>query len=535
MENFFSEIKEAERFEQIISVLMKKGLKGFIEKTSDKKQGGRIAPKLIRETLEELGGSFIKLGQFLSLRPDLIPHEYCVELEKLQDEVKPFSSTRAKQIIRESIAKPLHEVFKHIDKKPLAAASIGQVYRAILSNGEEVAIKVMRPGIKEKMRIDILILFHLAHIISKHINEEVIDLQEIVEEFRKYTEEELNYLGEMQNLQTVHDNFKTIPNVIIPKPHKELCSERVLTMQYLEGVPLNKIMSKLSKNKRNHLAKQLTHIVLKQIFIDGFFHADMHPGNILVMTNNKIGILDFGIIGVINDDVKEELTILLISLINKDLDGIINAMAKLHFFPNNKEIDKEKLKEDLRITLGPYYDVEVGKIDISSLFIQSLEVARNNQLRVPKDLVLLGKATITLQGVTRDLDKNFDMLTVVKPFITELISNKINIKTLIKKTSEEAINLKEFLVEVPEMTKQYFYTTNKIEVDLRSMNNEISSLTMIIKKIQEETIFFFLIIFFSITAHIMRNQGPFIIGIPFFSATLILIIIFLIIRLLKKK
>ncbi|MBD3209297.1 AarF/ABC1/UbiB kinase family protein [Candidatus Woesearchaeota archaeon] len=518
MSGLFSRIKEVERLERISAVLVKHGLgyvlsllklrKGVAKKTAP-------APEALVKVCEELGGTFTKLGQFLSLRPDLLPHEYSEAFEELQERVPPFSSEKAKHIVADQLRHPLLDIFSHFETKPVAAASIGQVHRAKLKTGEDVAVKVMRPTIKEAIMTDLLLLYRLAALLEHHLKPAVFDALLIIEEFRKYTEEELDYRGEARALNTAAANFKGIKRVKVPKPFEQWSTKNVLTMEFIPGKSLRASMKKLPRHQRRHLAKEVTHIVLKQVFIDGYFHADPHPGNIILVPDGKVGLIDFGITGTISQAMREDLTILFLSLINKDADGVIKAMAKLHFFDRHGVTDN--LKEDIISTLRPYYGVSVDQVDVASLFLKALHVAREHKVRVPTNLVLLGKAVMTLKGVAEELDPEFDILSVAKPFISELLQRKTDAHTLIHKAAEQAIDLRSFITRLPLMTEEYFATTARVEQDLQRIGYQISLFSDRVTRMLRQALFLIILAILAALAFASWEESPLVLGVSVVS------------------
>ena len=518
MEGVVAGFHEVKRLEQISEVLIKHELGFLLDKLhlrNAKQKPKQLQPHALVRVCEDLGGSFIKLGQFLSLRPDLLPREYSVAFEKLQDNVPAFPTKVAKERMRAHVGDNLSDVFLHVQDKPIAAASIGQVHKAKLKTGESVAVKVMRPGIKELFMTDLLLIYRLASLIDHHIKPKVFDPLRIVEEFRRYTEGELNYLGEVQALKVVGENFKSVHKIRIPKVYEEFSSQELLVMEYLPGTSLRKEMANLPKARREKLAAEITHILLKMIFIDGYFHADLHPGNIIMMSNNRLGIIDFGIMGILDKHAKEYLTILFLALVDKDIDGVVRAMGKLHFFTSSE--DEDALKQDLATVLAPYYGIAVEKFDIAELFLHSLRVAREHDLSVPSHMVLLGKAIVTLKGVVEELDPEFDILAVAKPFMSELLKHEISLKGIIDKASREALQIKSFVTELPQLTSDYFDTANRIETDLKHIGYEIEVFSRDLTLMLRQVLFAFLLfVTVGITIYLW-DKTPSLFGVSLFS------------------
>lgn len=477
------------RFEQVLRVITKHELGFFLEKLKLKKKSLRLKKKKtrpieLRLIFEELGGTFIKLGQLLSLRPDLIPKEYCDELSKLQDDVEPFPYEEVEHIIKAELKKPVKKLFKKFDKKPIAAASIGQVHVAQLKNGKKVAVKVMRPGIKALIETDLEILEYLARIFKHNVKQSIIEPEEIFEEFKQYTENELDYLKEASNIKAFCNNFKDDRQVKIPRVYDSLTTCRVLTMEFVEGVKLREIIMHPKRYKRfnkKKISELIVNSVLKQIFIHGLFHADPHPSNILIK-DKTIGFIDFGIVGKISKQLKEKISFLFISLIHRDPDDIVKAFINLNLV--NTGIDTESLKKDLSETLGKYYNTRLDRIDMTELFFKSLRVAKKHKIKISRDFVLLGKALVTLQGVGIELNPDFNLVQETQPFIKKLVKQKHKPSYILKRMARETKRFAEFIHSLPEDSKMVYKNMEKADLTLEQINKDLQGLT---KELRVET------------------------------------------------
>jgi len=470
------------RFEQILRILAKYELGFLLEKIRLKKHSlfprkKNALPADLRRMFEELGGSFIKLGQLLSLRPDLIPREYCDELSKLQDDVPPISYAEVEHVLKAEFGKPVKKVFRSFEKKPIASASIGQVHVAKLKNGKKVAVKVMRPGIKALFETDLEILEHLARLIKHHLKQSIVDPEEIFQEFKQYTENELDYLKEAHNIKIFYNNFKKDKKIIIPAVIDKLTTHRVLVMDFVEGVELKNIISHPKQFKRvnkKKIAGLIVYSVLKQIFVDGFFHADPHPANIIV-NKDRIGFIDFGIIGRLDEELKEKLGLLFISMIHRDANGMVKSFISLNMV--DSDVDVNGLKEDIRNIVGEYYDTGLEKMDFAELFFKSIGVAKKHNIRLPKDFVLLGKALVTLQGVGIELNPGFNLVRETKPFIDHLVDQKKKPSYLAQRLARETERFAEFVQGLPDESQRVYKTIQKADIALDSINTDLRSLT----------------------------------------------------------
>ena len=475
------------RFEQVLRVITKYELGYYLEKVKLKKKSFRLKKKRmtrpveLRMILEELGGTFIKLGQLLSLRPDLIPRDYCDELSKLQDDVEPFPYKEVKHVIEAEFNKPINKLFKKFEKKPLAAASIGQVHVARLRNNKKVAVKVMRPGVKALIETDLEILEYLARLFKHHVKQEIIDPEEIFAEFKEYTENELDYLKEAYNIKTFYNNFRNNKNVKIPRVYARLTTHRVLTMEFVEGVEVKEVLACPKKYKlleKRRISDLIVYSVMKQIFIDGFFHADPHPGNILVKRKSgriTIGFIDFGIIGRFDNEMKQKLGFLFLSLINRDTESIVKGFITLNMV--DTAVDVNSMKKDLSSTLGEYYDTSLYNIDMAELFYKSIRVAKKHRIRMPKDFVLLGKALLTLQGMGVELNPDFNLVQETRPFIKKLVKQRTKPSYLLRRLARETNRFAEFIRDMPEESKKVYKTIEKADVSLDNINHDLQTLT----------------------------------------------------------
>ncbi len=473
-------VKHLHRFNQIISLLWKYEYGAVLKQLHIPqpehvaiKETGISEPEKLRRMLEELGGSFIKFGQLLSVRPDLIPKEYCDELSKLQDDVTPFSSDEAKAIVEKALGRKLHAVFKTFSDKPLAAASIAQVHEAALKNGKKVAVKVQRPEIKELFETDIAILKHLAHLMQEKMKPELFSPKEIVEEFEDYSRKELDFNNELKNHERFYVHFLHSWTTIIPKVYGEYSSSTVLVSEKTGAVRLKDAMQNRYYNKQR-IAHNLAHSLFEQMFAYGFFHADPHPGNVMVARDNRIVFLDFGIVGYLTDEMREAVTDLFIAAMNKDVSGIADNLLELGFI--DAESDVKMFKEDVVSRLASYYDISLEKMDLAAVFSELFRIARKNRVKLPSSFVLLGKSMVTLHGVTKQLDPKFNLVQVGRPYAKGLVKKRWSPSHLYHSIMHNSGRFRRLVLGLPRQSALFFDEFSKAERHIAKIDEDVSAL-----------------------------------------------------------
>jgi ubiquinone biosynthesis protein len=444
-----------------------------LQKRLDKKgfKNEQANPVKIKTVFEELGGTFIKLGQLLSLRPDLIPKEYCDEFSKLQDNVKPFSAEEAKKIIEHELKKPLKEIFKDFDSKPLAAASIGQVHKAKLLNGHHVVVKIQRHGIIEQMKTDTDILYHVAHLAEKHYPQ--LNPVEIVAEFEKYTENELDYIKEAKNVDKFYKNFSHDSHIKIPKVFFEYTTSKVLVLEYIDGKKLSEL--KLSSKEKKWIIKEVVNSLFKQVFIDGIFHADLHPGNILIIDKKTIAFLDFGIVGRLTDEMKDKVLNLFSAIVLGKLDMICDSLLALGIAED--DVNEEELRDDLRNSLGEYYGTTMQQVNISDAYHKIIHLAKKNRLELPLNFVLLGKALITVEGFAQEYDPSFNIVNEAKPFAQKMLDRKMQPGYIFKSVLKTSDKIKDFIVKMPDQAAVLISRLKDQDANVRKIHSDLQSLS----------------------------------------------------------
>ena len=484
-------IKNLKRAQQIFSVLLKYGFddivsalrkdlaiklgKGLIRKTPSLKREERV-----RKVFEELGPTFIKLGQILSLRPDIVPLKIANELRKLQDEVPPFSSEEAVKIVEEEIGKKVKEIFSYFSMDPMAAASIAQVHRAKTFSEEEVVVKIKRPDIEKMIALDLDILFHLAKIAEQRITEvKLYNPIQILEEFSSTLQKEINFYNEGRNIDRFRRNFEADSSVYIPKVYWELSGERILTMEFIDGVKCSDLKKIEEKGlDRKKIAYNGAQLILKQAFDHGFFHADPHPGNLYVLEGNVIAPLDFGIVGRLSDEMREELEDILLAVIKKDVNRILRVFYQMGVIRD--EFDSQRLKADTFEFLDRYYRVPLNQLDVPSIINEMFELVRKHKIRFPADFTLLLKSLATVEGVGRLLDPEFNMIEIALPYGRKIIKKRRGIERQAKFLSALIEDYRQMIRNFPsefvDILKKIKRGEARVKLEHKNLEKLISSL-----------------------------------------------------------
>ncbi len=496
--------RHASRYLEIITVLIKYGfvdvisqshLEGVINlgrkivfKKADSKITSLSKWVRMRLVLEELGPTFIKFGQIMSTRPDLIPVELVHELKKLQNTVTTtVSEDEALSLIEQELGKPISEVFKSFIKTPIASASMAQVYKAVLIGGESVAVKVQRPGIERVIDTDVEIMFHLAKIVEKHVEGmKYFNLAKIIEEFEKSIRKELNFSFEASNLERFSANFKNEPNIYVPKCYHAYSTKKILTMEFVEGIKISDIERiEASGLNRKIIAERGADLVLKQIFEFGFFHADPHPGNILVLPENVICFLDFGMMGTLTRSTRELITAIVTGAISNDTDKIIRNILRL--CESNGEVNKKKFELDITEFGGRYFNGSLEQMNMVGLINDLIRLFPENNLVIPSDLYLLGRSLLLLQANGEMLDPDYNIAQQVNPFLTKMIKERLHIRKMLKDfiiSSEELVQLvKDLPFEVREIIEKIKNGTIKMEIEHKGLNPVLHTLDQISNRI----------------------------------------------------
>jgi ubiquinone biosynthesis protein len=440
----FGELVESLKIDQYLEV----GLQ-LISRKKAPREEPLSRPQRLRMALEELGPTYIKLGQVLSTRPDLIPIEFTDELARLQDSVPPFAFAEVEAIIQRELGAPASVAFDHIEIEPAASASIGQVHRARLKNGEEVAVKVQRPGIRALIEVDLEIMLHLATLAERHVEELALHRPvKIVEEFARTLEKEIDFRFEAANIDRIAQSFLDDPTVYIPAVFREFSTACVLTIEYVDGVKISNIdQLDAAGYDRRLLCSRGADIVLKQVFHHGFFHADPHPGNIFALPGNVICLLDFGMVGVVDRQTREMFVELVDSVVRRNEARAAQILLQLTSWddpPDLRQLERELSEFMGRHLYRPLKDIEVGK-----LLQDLLEIASRFQLRFPPDIFLMLKAVSTVEAVGRKLDPDFDMIAKAAPFIEQVLMDRFKPQRVAEDVSDLAVRMLKFLHQFP--------------------------------------------------------------------------------------
>ncbi|MBQ9160427.1 MAG: AarF/ABC1/UbiB kinase family protein [Methanobrevibacter sp.] len=465
-------------------------------------------PLRIRKVLEELGPAYIKLGQMLSTRPDLVGMEIAEELQKLRDNTPTTPFDEMKEVIESELGSPIEEIYSEIDENPIGSASIGQVYKARLkSTGEYVAIKVQKPNSYEIIKSDVQIMNFLANNVNRFLSRSrTYNLPAMVDEFERSIFKELNYMEEVMNMQNLSNNFKAVRYIKIPKAYTDFCSKKVITMELIKGVEVSDLVEgdypDIDKKK---IANYGVKSYFKQIMLDGFFHADPHPGNLIVTEDKKLCYIDAGMMGILNEDFKENLAELILLLISGNTNNIIKQLIYMDIITPAQNTDE--LKADVDDLLNLYYGADLKNMD--GMMEDLLNAMIKNNVILPREFVMIGRGIALIEDTGKKLDPNFNAATELKKLSRKIIINKYKPKRLSKVTIDYLLQLEHLAKDLPDTINRTISKIEEGDIEVKLKHEGISALA---NQLSVSLILSALIIGSSLA--ILADKGPKLFDIP---------------------
>jgi len=432
-------------------------------------------PERLRMSLEELGPTFIKFGQVLSTRSDFIPPDYLFELAKLQDDVPPFSYDDVESIFLAEMGHKPEELFAEFKREPFAAASIGQVHEGVLRDGDKVVVKVQRPEIEKIIAVDLEILAHIAALMEKYLEE----LQghrptSIVEEFARTISKEIDYSVEIGNIERFAKQFERNKTIYVPKVYRDLSCERILTMENIQGLKASDV-DQLRKQGSDLplVAERGTNLIMEQIFVHGFFHADPHPGNIFILPDNLICFLDFGMMGRLSRQNRDDFTDLVLYIVARNERKVMESVLKLtnHY----EDINRDALSRDLSEMLDRYLYLPLKELEAGKILQDLLELVSRHQIFFKPNFYLMMKAITTVEGVGRILDPDLELLKLAQPFMKKVKSDRLRLNRIAEEaglaTSEYVDLLRDLPEELRSILSQLRQGRMKLEFEHRGLSD----------------------------------------------------------------
>ncbi len=506
-----------DRLRQIVSVLGSYGF-GHIYHTKIRSQNKKQDPVNLRKAFEELGPSFIKIGQILSTRRDLLPKSYIQELSKLQDAAPQFPFEQIQTIFKEDFGKDLMEVFDEIEQVPIASASVSQVHRGKLKNGEEVILKVQRPDIEKSLVEDINLFIRIVDKAPNIFKEFLVDPKEVFEEILSSSKRELDFRNEAMAMVKFKELNQRIACVGVPKPYLQYSSKRVIMQEYIDGI---KIMDKKQLLAEGYdmedVSKKLLLSFLSQIFRDGYFHGDPHPGNLMIK-EGKIFFIDFGIMGELSPQHREALNGLLQALVFQDLDQVMNLLLSLGI--QHGRIDQTHFYDDLSYLIDKYVTTNFSQLKIGTLIADMMEVTRKYRLSMPSDFTVMVRALTVLEGVLTDIYSEINIVGMAKEYLKE--SNEFSIIGPVSKEKIllSALKVSKDMVKLPSNLAVFLDHLNngrtKIKIDIVNMDEKWIGLNKMVNRIVFALIISALILSSALIIFATEKTGTSIVGLSFF-------------------
>lgn len=531
--SFALNLKNASRMRTIVGVFVKYGFQSVAEKV----RLGRFIlerfakpgiekftpPERMRMAFEELGPTFVKLGQVLATRPDLIPEEFVEEFKRLHDQVSPLPYSEIKNVLERQYDLPLEHIFRNIDPIPLGSASIAQVHRATLIDGTDVVVKVQRPGISRIIQDDISVLYYLAEILQKYVSEtRVFNPLGIVDEFFRTLELETNFVIEANNIRRFQENFKNDATVIIPNVYFEFTNPKVLVLEFLKGVPLSQAALALEQEgtDRQTIMRAGLRAYFKQVFKDGLFHGDLHAGNLFIMPGSRIGLIDFGIVGRLNRKTQDAIANMFLALYQEDYEQL--AYEYVEMAPYSKEVNVDQFAKDLKDLLAPYFGLTMKNVDLGKILMDSTGIAGKHRLILPSELMLFFKSIVTVEGMARMISSDFNLLDHALEFADDIVKTRYSTERLSEELLLFGRDSSHLLKGLPRHLKQFIRKVGNPDFSFRVSLVELEEVKRSIET-SSNILFLGLIISSMIISGSMlfdSGHGPVVFNMPLVSALL---------------
>ncbi|MGB6043406.1 MAG: AarF/ABC1/UbiB kinase family protein [Pirellulales bacterium] len=485
--------RNVNRWREILSVLSKYGLadwlsrfdlefpKGWLKDRDGEALARQTRENRIRLALTELGPTFIKLGQILSTRPDVVGVSLAAELEKLQSDVVADRPEVVRQVVEQELGQPVEDIFADFDDESLASASIGQVHRARLASGEEVVIKVQHSNIEEKVRVDLDILSGLAQLAEKMPEFVNYRPRATVAEFQRVLRRELDFGREERNMQQFYREFADNPSVKIPHVYVDLSTSRVLTMEYIKGIKLSQCHQVAAAGfELDQVARRGAELYLEMIFTHGFYHADPHAGNILLLDGNVIGLLDYGMVGRIDEALREEMEDLLMSIIRQDDVSLTAVIMRVGEVP--LDLDENALRGELADFVSHYGNQPMATFRLASALNEMMEIIRRFQIMLPAQIALLLKTLVMLEGTARTLNPEFSLIEVMAPFQRKLLRRRLSPARRLKKIRRTMFDLEQLISVMPRRVSEILNQVKSgkfdVHLDHRGLEPSVNRLVL---------------------------------------------------------
>ncbi len=531
--HFKQTYRDLQRVRIILNTLIKYGfgylverlnLQGYVPlgkrifRTREKEESPKNIAERFRLVLEELGPTFIKFGQILSLRRDILSDDFVRELQKLQDSVPPFPVEQAREEILTEFGSPAEKLYAYFDETPLAAASIGQVHRARLPDGREVVVKIQRPGIKDTIETDLSILLTLARLINRYIPEaRLYDPVGLVEEFSASIRKELDFRIEGRSADRFRTMFKDSRDVYVPEVIWDLSGIHILTIEYAPGIKITEVDG--DKHSKHALAKKFSDSYLFQIFDNGFFHADPHPGNVFVLEDGRICFHDFGIMGRLDDEMVDSLSGIFLAIIEKDIVRLMDLYLETGIVM--RECDQKALKKDMSDFIEGFHDIPLKDFSFAEFVNGLIAIGRRHHVKIPNDMLLFGKAFMTVESIVRTLAPEFNLVENIRPYTQHLLRKKLfEPKRIYSDIVRIGLEVSSLMRELPREIHHVFKRIREGRIEIEVRHEKLEGLEQHIDKASNRLSFSLIIAAIIVgSSIIMQTQiGPLFLGFPLLGA-----------------